>query len=931
MGGDAWDDLPVDAVPALTSASLRLVFPTGKGNVELGLSLAGTALEREWQVGVASACDPVAGQRVTVLAAAARPQLTLADLPVVGPRLPATAVEVTRVALVARTGDRPPGKELTDKLLTLLDPGESTSLDLDASALAGKASLGAEIVVAGEKRQAWITFGGPNESQRPAPATTPAQAASATPSDNETPVLPAQTLATAPEPAPPAPPTAVWLDVSKALGPLQLHRVGFAYRTDPTKRLCLLVDASLGAVGLTFDAIGLGLAVAMDGSFAISGLLDGLGLSYAVGPTTIAGALIRDTHPAPPLTLSISGILVVTTPELAFLAAGMYGELVDGRTTVFVVGEVSGLHVPLDPVEITGLIGGFGYNSDLSIPDRPEDVARYPLVAGIGDRQAMPVDKGAAAVLEKLDALIKPAGDHVWVAIGVTFNVFKLVEATAVVAVQVSREDVLVAVLGTARIRFPQNSRPYVCLTLGLRAVYRLSTGELSLSGALDPTQSYLVNQDCRVQGGFAMYTWLPPSEHAGDFVITFGGYHPGYRPPAHYPQAVERIGVVWQPSDCVEIRGEAYAAVTPSMLQVGGILRVEYSSSVVSAWLRAEMNATVQWEPFRFELYIGIQVGVEIRFLGTHHLELSVELTLWGPPTGGVACVELPVVPNLHIRFGADRPADVAALNWQQFHERVLSGRKLQTVIASGLLHEQAPADSEGEPAEVAVPRLALSVRTPVPCTALDRDAGTGSTSSAGREITRVAGGGKVPVRPMHTHVTAHCTLALTRDGKRVDLGTWTITPDTGGVPASVWGPLLENPQATPPVHPADAELIDGALIGARATPPPAPTCADPPVGPIPKARLELDGGARGLLPVPERPRGDLPLDGARQRVADTIDTAGAGAARRDLFAQWTALGVAPGDPVAPPLDALTGYRTRLWSTLTTDPMLVPDSGRSR
>ncbi|WP_331770179.1 hypothetical protein OG948_41575 (plasmid) [Embleya sp. NBC_00888] len=58
MGGDAWDDLPVDAVPALTSASLRLVFPTGKGKVELGLSLAGTALEREWQVGVASACDP---------------------------------------------------------------------------------------------------------------------------------------------------------------------------------------------------------------------------------------------------------------------------------------------------------------------------------------------------------------------------------------------------------------------------------------------------------------------------------------------------------------------------------------------------------------------------------------------------------------------------------------------------------------------------------------------------------------------------------------------------------------------------------------------------------------------------------------------------------------------------------------------------------
>ncbi|WP_171165832.1 DUF6603 domain-containing protein [Streptomyces sp. I05A-00742] len=907
MSEDVWDELPVELVPKLTSASLRLELAAGKGGFAMGIILSGTADTWNWQVGAASADDGTG--RTTLVAASVDPQVTLAQLPVVGPRLPAHAGTLSRLSLLVRSGGTAPGAELTRRLQELLTGVRGPVVRLSPEVVAHRAVLGVEATVASGEVPVWLGLGGGKAGlPGPEPVGRPGTEATHPPPDGRT-----------------GTGIAVWADVNRALGPLQLHRVGVSYST-AGKRLMVLVDASLGAMGLVFDAVGLGLGVALDGSFAVSGTLDGLGLTFEAGPVRVAGALVRDSSPPDPLTLLIGGMLTVTTPRIGFLAAGMYGQLRDGRASVFVIGSVTGLHVPLGPVELTGLLGGFGYNSSLALPATPQEVDRCPLVAGIGDESVLPVHQGAAAALKKLQALIIPAGDHVWVAAGAQFTVFELVEAAVVVAMEISPGDLTIAVLGTARVRFPRNDSPYVSLMLGLSAVYRYSTGELSLQGALDPAQSYLVSRDCRVQGGFALCTWVPPSGRAGDFVITFGGYHPGYRPPSHYPQAVDRIGVVWQPSSAVVVRGEAYAAVTPSMLQVGGALRVEYNSDVVSAWLRAEMNATVQWEPFRFEVMISVHVGVEIRFLGTHRLELGVDLTLWGPPTGGVARLELPVVPDLWIRFGPGRPSDAAALSWDEFRGRVLGSRSLEAAVAGGLLPEQQQqGPGSGQPQKVTLQKLTLSVRTPVPCTRL-RVEGTQSTY---KDITGSATA-TVPVRPMsRAAVTTHCALTMSAKGAgtTVDLRTWDVSGTEDNVPAAVWGPPLA-PGTKPPVAPGE-ELLTGQVTGALLEAP-TPTCPDPYIGPIPAGRLEDEHGPNGVLPEQgEPPFGEVPVAGTRRKVADTIDTEGTAQARDRLYERWKELGLAPGDPGAPPLDPLDGYTRRLWSFLTDDPLLVPSPGR--
>ena len=61
--------------------------------------------------------------------------------------------------------------------------------------------------------------------------------------------------------------------------------------------------------------------------------------------------------------------------------------------------------------------------------------------------------------------------------------------------------------------------------------------------------------------GGFALCYWFGPSQYAGDFVFTIGGYHRSYTPPAHYP-VPDRIGFACKMGSDLAVTGEAYFAV---------------------------------------------------------------------------------------------------------------------------------------------------------------------------------------------------------------------------------------------------------------------------------------------------------------------------------------------------------------------------------
>jgi hypothetical protein len=87
-----------------------------------------------------------------------------------------------------------------------------------------------------------------------------------------------------------------------------------------------------------------------------------------------------------------------------------------------------------------------------------------------------------------------------------------------------------------------------------------VSQGFFRCEAALAPTSFILVPQ-CQLMGGFALCYWFGPSQYAGDFVFTIGGYHRSYTPPAHYP-VPDRIGFACKMGSDLAVTGEAYFAV---------------------------------------------------------------------------------------------------------------------------------------------------------------------------------------------------------------------------------------------------------------------------------------------------------------------------------------------------------------------------------
>jgi len=70
-------------------------------------------------------------------------------------------------------------------------------------------------------------------------------------------------------------------------------------------------------------------------------------------------------------------------------------------------------------------------------------------------------------------------------------------------------------------------SRKYLFAKLGIAAEVDFSTCMALLTGQIDPS--------CHLMGEFALFYWFGGNEHAGDCVVSLGGYHPAYVYPSYY------------------------------------------------------------------------------------------------------------------------------------------------------------------------------------------------------------------------------------------------------------------------------------------------------------------------------------------------------------------------------------------------------------
>ena len=663
------------------------------------------------------------------------------------------------------------------------------------------------------------------------------------------------------------PTSLVMLPLNRALGPLQGKKLGIGWLPNapgPTLSLLFDGDVKLDVLDISLDELAIAVPLTSPGDFATYGLdLAGLGLSFSAGAVSLSGAFVKlpadDTATPPRPYPEYNGNVLVQAGTFSLAALGSYAYATDkqgqnGFASMFVFGTLSGTIGGPAFFFVTGLAAGFGYNRQLLLPTM-STVPDFPLVQLLSEA-APPTDP--AAVLMRMASDVPPQRGEYWLAAGVNFTSFDLLKTSALLTVEFGQE-LEIALLGQTTLSLPPApagaTKPvtYAYLELGVEVVVLPDTGSLAAT-ALLTSNSYVIDPACKLTGGFALSSWFGDNPHAGEFVVTVGGYHPAFTPPSYYP-SVPRLAFNWPVTSELTISGDAYFALTASAAMAGGGLSIVYSSGNLRAWFTAQMDALAYWAPFQYHLGMAVNLGASYKMdLGfttvTLAAELGATLTVWGPPMGGTAYINWSVI-SFSIGFGAGQPASPQWLDWANsgntgFAQTLLPHGASPGASPGPLLHQAArlealatdrpaataSADSGVQPNGLyslnvsngllqsfvgtnASPTLVLrpnhlcfSILTVVPTTQI-------TACLNGRAQVLYSGPKTIPVRPVNTTLTSSVLTVQLTTGAAGEPQTFSdlfvTTAAVEPVPAAKWGPLLTSPAGAPELN----ALVAGQLLG--------------------------------------------------------------------------------------------------------------------
>ncbi len=519
-----------------------------------------------------------------------------------------------------------------------------------------------------------------------------------------------------------------WIETNKTIGPLSIRRVGLGYEAP---RIAIKLDAGLRLSCLTFKFEGLGMSYPLDQFTAdpkkiwqhLKFLLDGAAVIFEQGPLTIAGGLLK-VNDSP---LQLDGTLLIRTQIFTIAAIGSYADL-DGTPSFFVFAALQRELGGPPYFFVLGFSFGFGLNRALKLPTINE-VQNFPLVQAATNPNYLGQNLDLRMISRKLGVYIYPSAGNFWIAAGIKFTSFGLIDSFALLSVSFGTQFEI-GLLGLAKMRIPRelpgtSAVPVIVFAeMAFKIAFSTESGLLSFEARLTEN-SYVLRKDFMLRGGFVFYSWFA-GPHEGDFVVSLGGYHPRFQPPAHYPKP-DLVEFICK-TGAVTISGYCYFALCPSAIMAGGSLSIVYQSGGIKAWFIAYADFLIQWKPLYYDIAIGISIGValnlKIGIIRIHlSLELSAAVSLHGPPLGGKARISLWII-TFTVKFGEAKRLP-PPLRWESddseksFAKSFLPNPDVTRIsLADGLLQEVKGKDRTHR--LVNPHKLVLNCRTLVPATAV-------------------------------------------------------------------------------------------------------------------------------------------------------------------------------------------------------------------
>lgn len=722
-----------------------------------------------------------------------------------------------------------------------------------------------------------------------------------------------------------------WIPLQQAFGPLYLNQIGIASGpgTDGQGTLGLGLDASLALAVLGVNLRGFVLAFPVT-SFAdaithpyVS--LDGLNIWIHASAFTLSGGLVKHVDPQG-ITEYIGGILV-QAQSFGLSGLGSFASM-NGHPSVFLFAMV---HAPIGGppyFHVSGLAGGFGFNRGLRLPG-PADVQNFPLVQGARDPGSFGDSDPMEIALQQLTEgnWIPPQLGNYWLAAGIEFSSFEVINAFALLTASFGKEFEI-ALFGIATIELPPAGQgsPYIYAELGIQLSLQPEQGIFNASAVLS-NNSYVIDRNCRLTGGFAFLFWFGNNLHAGEFVLTLGGYNPVFDKPDYYP-AIEPLGIAWNVSSLVTIRGGAYFALTPSCVMAGGGLDIRFDEGDLKAWFTAHADFLISWKPFWYDVAIGVSLGASytthVLVTKTWTVSLSADLHLWGPPFQGVAHIHWWVI-SFTVQFGDQSGKQPGkTIDWDQFYQSFLPQPKAtnaramaaaqtapdaapQQVVrmnaADGLLKQVTQSDGSIL-WQVRADQFQLDTQTAVPASVIQFDSPKPVAPINGLTI------GVKPMGSLVLQSPVTIKILYLDGGAPIDLNGWRWTTTTGAVPQALWDTVNTGKESP------SAKVMPGRLMGLTGRP-----IARDPQGPpnltlkdeaLPGRQIPTLGTAQPAVPAPPPPADPVGEIGATLMDPTVV------AARQSIAQTLGQIGISVPD------QSLTRFVTEIRTLLVAPPMIA-------
>jgi hypothetical protein len=247
----------------------------------------------------------------------------------------------------------------------------------------------------------------------------------------------------------------------------------------------------------------------------------------------------------------------------------------------------------------------------------------------------------------------------------------RLVTATVGVIVEVGAGAAQIVVVGRVRIALPDPDVPLVLLQATVAGDIDLGVPSVEIVATLNGSEIAGV----KLSGD--MYLLVRGGSDPV-FVMSVGGFHPRYRPPAGTP-ALRRLIVDLCPLGLPSLIAELYLAITANSVQLGAQLTIAYEIDDCGVSGTVGFDAIVEWSP-QFFFTAEIYATVAVKLFGKTLMGISLDFTLSGPGpwhahgTASVSILFFSASLDFSVTWGAPQPslgpADVAGALQHAFAE---------------------------------------------------------------------------------------------------------------------------------------------------------------------------------------------------------------------------------------------------------------------